>query len=158
MKYADGPTVEVETHVHAPPSAIWKLVSDITAPCRFSEELQEARWIDDTHFIGRNHHTAIGDWETTCTVVANEPQRTFAWVVGEPDNPSAQWRFTLEVADEGGAVLRQWMRIGPAPSGLTPAIVAMPDKEERIIARRLDEHRRNMQATIEGIKHLAEHG
>jgi hypothetical protein len=52
--------------------------------------------------------------------------------------------------------LRQWMRMGPAPSGLTPAIEAMPDKEERIIARRLDEHRFNMLATIQGIKDLAE--
>jgi hypothetical protein len=32
----------------------------------------------------------------------------------------------------------------------------MPDKEERIIARRLDEHRANMQRTLEGIKALAE--
>jgi hypothetical protein len=48
------------------------------------------------------------------------------------------------------------MQIGPAPSGLSPAIAAMPDKEERIIARRLDEHRANMLRTIEGIKALVE--
>ena len=48
------------------------------------------------------------------------------------------------------------MQIGPAPSGLTPAIQAMPDKEERIIARRLSEHQVNMQATVDGMKHLAE--
>ena len=35
-------------------------------------------------------------------------------------------------------------------------IEAMPDKEERIVARRLDEHRANMVKTIEGIKALAE--
>ena len=56
----------------------------------------------------------------------------------------------------GGTRLRQWMCMGPAPSGLTPAIEAMPDKEERIIARRLDEHRANMAATVAGIKELAE--
>jgi len=32
----------------------------------------------------------------------------------------------------------------------------MPDKEERIVARRLEEHRANMQLTLEGIKALAE--
>ena len=32
----------------------------------------------------------------------------------------------------------------------------MPEKEERIIARRLEEFERNMQATLEGIKQLAE--
>jgi len=34
----------------------------------------------------------------------------------------------------------------------------MPDKEERIVARRLDEHRFNMLATLQGIKDLAEKG
>lgn len=157
MKYEDGPNVEVETRVDASPAAVWAVVSDITTPTRFSEELQEARWVDETHFVGRNRHPAIGEWETTCTVVANEPERVFAWVVGEPDNPSAQWRFTVEADGDGGAtVLRQWMQMGPAPSGLTPAILAMPDKEERIIARRLEEHRVNMQATVDGIKRLVE--
>ena len=46
--------------------------------------------------------------------------------------------------------------MGPAPSGLSIAIEAMPDKEERIVARRLEEWRTNMQATIEGVKALAE--
>jgi hypothetical protein len=39
---------------------------------------------------------------------------------------------------------------------LTPAIEAMPDKEELIVARRLEEHRGNMAATVAGIKALAE--
>jgi hypothetical protein len=46
--------------------------------------------------------------------------------------------------------------MGPAPSGLTIAITAMPDKEERIIARRLQEYDTNMRATVQGIKQLAE--
>jgi uncharacterized membrane protein len=155
MRYGDGPGVEVEVGIDAPPSEVWALVSDITTPVRFSDELQEVQWIDETHFRGRSHHPAVGDWETECTVVANEPHAVFAWAVGDPDNPSAQWRFTLEPAGEG-TLLRQWMRMGPAPSGLTAAILAMPDKEERIIDRRLGEHRANMQATLEGIKALAE--
>ena len=155
MRYADGPTVEVETHVAAPPADVWRLVSDVTTPARFSTELQEVRRIDERRFAGRNRHAAIGEWETTCTIVDDEPERVFAWAVGDPEAPSAQWRFTLE-PDGDGTRLRQWMRIGPAPSGLTPAIEAMPDKEERIIARRLEEHRANMQATVDGIARLAE--
>lgn len=155
MRYADGPTVEVAIHVDAPPEHVWELVSDITLPARFSSELQAAEWIDDTHFRGRNRHEAAGEWETTCTVTDREPARVFAYAVGEPDNPSASWRFTLE-PDGSGTRLTQWMRMGPAPSGLTPAIEAMPEKEERIVARRLDEHRFNMLATLQGIKDLAE--
>ena len=155
MKFADGPTVEVSVRVDAAPEAVWSLVSDITTPVRFSEELQEACWLDDRRFVGRSRHPAIGGWETTCTVVACEPERVFGWVVGDPAHPSAAWRFTLE-PDGACTVLRQWMRMGPAPSGLNIAIEAHPDKEERIVARRLDELRANMQTTVDGIRSLAE--
>jgi hypothetical protein len=155
VKYADGPTVEVETLVDAPLAVVWALVSDITTPVRFSEELQEARWIDEQRFVGRSRHPAIGEWETTCSVTTCVAEREFGWVVGDPAHPSAAWRFTLEAA-EGRTRLRQWMRMGPAPSGLNVAIDARPDKEERIVARRLEEHRANMQTTVDGIKCLAE--
>jgi uncharacterized protein YndB with AHSA1/START domain len=157
VRYADGPTVTVDVRIAAPPEVVWELVSDIDLPARFSTELQSATWIDDTTFTGRNRHEAAGEWETTCTVVERVEGVTFAYAVGDPGNPSASWRFTLE-PDGPGTRLTQWMRMGPAPSGLTPAIEAMPDKEERIVARRLDEHRFNMLATLAGIKDLAESG
>ena len=160
MRYADGPTAEVEVVVHAPLERIWALVTDIGLPARFSSELRGAEWIDagpavGARFRGRNEHAAIGTWETTCVVTRCEPPRVFEWAVGSADHASAAWRFELE--PDGETVrLRQWCRIGPAPSGLTPAILAMPGKEERIVARRLDEFRANMQATLDGIKQLAE--
>jgi hypothetical protein len=147
--------VEVDVRVDAPPAVVWALVCDITTPVRFSEELQEARWVDEQHFVGRNRHPVVGTWETTCTVVARDPEREFGWVVGDPACPAAAWRFTLERAGTG-TLLRQWARLGPGWSGLTPVIAAHPDKEERIVARRLAEHRVNMQRTVEGIKALAE--
>lgn len=162
MKYADGPTVEVDVHIDAPAERVWELVSDTDLPARFSTEFQGSRWLDGAsvpavgaRFAGRNQHPAVGEWETTCVVVACERGRVFAWAVGDADHPSASWRFEIE-SDADGVVLRQWMQMGPAPSGLTPAIQAMPDKEERIIARRLEEHRGNMQATVDGVKALAE--
>ena len=155
MKYADGPTAEVHARIDAPPAAVWELVSDIRTPTLFSTEVQEVTWLDDRRFVGRSRHPAIGEWETTCTVTAREPERELAWVVGDPEHPAASWRFVL-VPDGDGTLLRQWMRLGPGPSGLTPAITARPDKEERIVARRLDEHRANMQATVDGIGRLAE--
>ena len=161
MRYADGPTVEVEIYVDAPPSRVWELVTDIELPARFSEEFQGATWLDDggpsagSRFTGRNRHPAVGEWTTTSFVVACEPERIFEWAVGDADEPGASWRFELE--PEGtGTRLKQWMRMGPARSGLNAAIDAMPDKEERIIARRQDEHGKNMTATLEGIKALAE--
>lgn len=160
MRYADGPTVEVDVLVAAPIERVWALVSDIELPARFSTEFLGARWIDDepqvgARFAGRNHHDAIGEWETTSYVARYEPRRAFEWAVTDLDNPSASWWF--ELAEEpGGTRLRQGMRMGPAPSGLSIAIKAMPDKEEKIVARRLDEHEANLRATVEGIKQLAE--
>jgi uncharacterized protein YndB with AHSA1/START domain len=162
MRYAEGPSTDVDVIIDAPVERVWSLITDVNVPARFSSELVEARWCDEVdepgvgaRFVGRSFHPAAGHWETTCWVTAYEPLRAFAWAVGDPDHPSATWRFELETA--GTRVrLRQSAQLGPAPSGLTPAILAMPDKEERIVARRPEEHRANMRATIEGIKTLAE--
>jgi uncharacterized protein YndB with AHSA1/START domain len=162
MKYADTPTAEVEVWVTAPIERVWSLVTDVGLPARFSSELTGAEWLDEgpavsARFTGHSEHPAIGTWQTTCVVTRCEPNRVFEWAVGDADNPSALWRFELE--PDGDAVrLRQWCQMGPAPSGLTAAIVAMPDKEDRIVARRLEEFRANMQATVEGIKQIAEGG
>jgi hypothetical protein len=88
-------------------------------------------------------------------VVACQPGQVFGWDVEAPDGVAASWRFELR-ADGEGCRLRHWARMGPASSGLTAAIEARPDKEERIVARRLGEWQRNMQATVDGIKALAE--
>jgi uncharacterized protein YndB with AHSA1/START domain len=162
MRYADGPTVEVEVLVAASAERVWELVSDIDLPARFSGEFVGGTWLDDgpalgARFVGRNQHPAIGEWETTSFVTRYEPPHAFGWCVSDVDSPSASWWFEIE-PQPGGVRLRQGMRMGPAPSGLNVAIDAMPDKEERIIARRLEEHAANMRATLEGVKALAEDG
>ena len=164
MRFADCPTAETEIFVAAPPAVVWPLVTEIMTPSRFGTELQEATWLegeDDgapclgARFKGRNFHPARGEWETTSTIVDLVPERRFAWAVGDPDEPSALWR--LELAPEGeGTRLRYWAQMGPGRSGMTAVIEKMPDKEERIIARRLEEWETNMTATISGIKELAE--
>ena len=52
--------------------------------------------------------------------------------------------------------LDYWFQMGPGRGGLNYAIEAMPDKEERIVARRLGEHRANMERVLAGVKELAE--
>lgn len=162
MKYEDGPTAEVEVRVEAPAEHVWALVTDIDLPARFSGEFLGARWLDahgpavGARFVGRNRHAAMGEWETTSFVVRYEPLRRFEWAVSEVEMPSASWWFALEPDGESAVILRQGTRFGPGRSGLNIAIDAMPEKEERIIARRLQEHERNMQATVDGVKVLAE--
>jgi hypothetical protein len=161
VRYEDGPTVEVDVLVDAPVERVWALVTDINLPARFSTELLGARWVDGdeltvgARFVGRNHHPALGEWETTSFVDRCEPMRAFGWRVTDAENPSSSWWFELD-EEPGGVRLRQGTRMGPAPSGLSIAIAAMPEKEERIVARRLREFEANMRATLDGIKQLAE--
>jgi len=161
VRYADGPSTQVEVVVDAPPEAVWALITDIELPGRFSSEFVRGEWLDGggpalgARFVGHNRHPAAGEWQTTSTIVDFEAGRRFGWAVGDPEHPSATWRFELEPAGAGSR-LRQWMRLGPGPSGLSVVIEQMPDKEERIVERRVAEHRRNMEATVKGIKALAE--
>jgi uncharacterized protein YndB with AHSA1/START domain len=160
VRYADGPSTEVEVLIEAPLGRVWELVTDVNVPSRFSPELTDATWLDDgprlgARFRGRNQHPALGSWETTSWVDRYEPGRVFGWAVSDPDHPSATWWYTLD--EVGGRVrLRHGGRMGPAPSGLNLAIERAPEKEERIVARRLEEWRAGMQATVDGIKALAE--
>ncbi len=160
MKYADGPVAAAAVVVSADIGTVWDLVTDINLPAGYSSEFRGATWLDDgprlgARFRGRNRHEAIGEWETTSFITSYEPPRRFGWDVGDPDHPAASWRFELE-QHAGQTQVRYQARLGPAPSGLTVAITAMPDKEERIIARRLAELEANMTATLGGIKELAE--
>ena len=97
----------------------------------------------------------MGEWETVSIVNRFDPMRAFGWCVTDVDEPSATWWFELDEQPDG-VHLCQRARLGPAPSGLNIAITAMPEKEERIVARRLEEHEANMRATLVGIKNLAE--
>ena len=162
MRYRDRPTVEVTQPVRCDVATAWNYVTDITVPARCSAELQLAEWIDGAdgvrlgaRFRGRNTNDAMGTWETVCEVVEVEDQRRWVWNVGDRDEPVASWGFEVEPAGDG-VMIRQWARVGPAPSGLTAAIAAQPDKEARIIERRLAQWRQGMAANLEWIRSQAE--
>ncbi|MBV9319276.1 MAG: SRPBCC family protein [Mycobacterium sp.] len=161
-RYADKPTVQVRTWIAAPPTCVWQLVSDIELMPSMSEELQAVEWLDGAsgpavgaRFVGRSRHGALGEWATTSQVIECEPPRVFAWAVENPENPTAIWRFRLEPRD-GGTELSEWMQMGPGRSGLSLAIDRMPEKEQKIVFVRMREFERNMTATLEQIKKLAE--
>lgn len=84
-----------------------------------------------------------------------DPGESFGWTVGEPDNPTAKWRFDLETT-KSGTRLTMWAQMGPGPSGVLRAIRKMPDKEQRILELRFAEWEGNMEATLAGIKTVAE--
>ncbi len=161
-RYADQPTVTVSTEIAASPATLWPLITDIELPARFSEEFQGATWVPPATgpalgaaFEGTNRHPLIGEWTVTCSVAVYEPERAFGWDPGGPDAPFTTWRFTLDPQGET-TTLSFTAQMGLGPSGMTPAIDAQPDYEEKIVAQRLGEWRANMLATIEGIKAIAQ--
>ncbi|MFB7510226.1 SRPBCC family protein [Streptomyces broussonetiae] len=160
--YADIPTVSVSTYIDASAEQVWALVSDIHLMPRLSSELQEVEWLDGAsaprpggRFIGRSAHPDLGTWETTSTVVECKAPQSFGWAVGDPDHPSSVWRFTL-TRQGSGTALEQWAQMGPARSGLTFAIEAMPDKEQKIVFVRLREFETGMKANLAALKDLVE--
>jgi hypothetical protein len=162
VRYRDQPTIEVTQRVRCDVATAWKYITDITLPARCSAELQSVEWLDDAdgvqvgaRFRGRSQHDAFGSWETVCEVVEVEDQRRWVWNVIGPDGVGATWGFEVDPASDG-VLIRQWGRMGPGPSGLTVGITAQPDKEARIVARRLSEWQQNMQANLEWIRSQVE--
>ncbi len=157
MRYRDQPTIEVTQRIPCDVGTAWEYVTDIGLPAHRSSELQAVEWLGDSdtvevgaQFRGRNKHEAFGDWATVCEVVEVESKRRWVYNVTGPVGISATWGFEVEPASDG-VLIRQWARMGPGPSGLTPAITAQPDKEARIVARRLAEWQQNMQANLDWI-------
>lgn len=160
VRLADEPGTWAEIDIAAPPERVWALVTDINLPARFSEEFQGASWVGEGRglgdsFVGSNRHRAIGEWEVASFVDVYEECRRFGWGTVDASNPGSRWCFDLESFGEGTR-LRYSMSIGPGPSGICVAIEAMPEKEPRILARRLAEHHVNMTRTLQGIAAVAE--
>lgn len=164
MRFRDCPTVEVEERIVGDPAAIWALVTDINLPARFSDELHTVEWIDGAtdvavgnRFRGSNNNDLMGDWQTECEVIEVEPDRRWAYQVQGPYGVAATWGFEVDPGRDAVTV-RQFARMGPGPSGLTIAIESMPDKESRIVSRRLSQWRTNIAANLAGIRQILEVG
>ncbi|MGK4584844.1 SRPBCC family protein [Kitasatospora sp. HPMI-4] len=162
----DGPTIEANVHVAAPPDRVWALVSDITTPTGLGGELYEAEWLDGATgpalgatFVGRNRNELLGSWETISRISELQPERVFGWEVrgrkGDFSRPIARWRFELEPED-GGTRLRQSATLGQGGSYLSQAIDARPEHEEEIMARRMGMLEQGIRSTLEGVRKLAE--
>ena len=161
MRYRDCPTMECSIRVAASPEAVWALVTDINLPAQFSPELQSAEWLDGAtgvavgaRFRGHNKHEAMGEWTTESVVSEVDEGRRWVWQVLNGDGQAmASWAFEVEPGKDV-TTIRQWAKMGPAPSGLQGAIDAMPEKEGRIVARRLEEWQAGLTANLEGIARL----
>ena len=102
----------VTVHMAAKPEAIWDLVSDVTKIGRYSPETFEAKWVEPAtgpavgaKFRGHVKRNGKGPtYWTTCTVMACEPGKEFAFGVGNGETPLNVWRYVIEPAGDGADV------------------------------------------------------
>ncbi len=175
MRYAEAPSIHADVLVEAAQEAVWNLVVDVERQVASSRELQRVEWVEcasslalGTCFVGHNQNELLGEWRTLSRVVEFERERTLSWVVVDVDErfclpststsvvePMATWRFDLEPVTTG-THLRQSVLIGPGRSGLSLAIDRMPEREEELVAYRVEQLRRSMEATLSALKADAE--
>ena len=163
MLHADRPTAEEHIDIATGPERVWPHASDIALSVGVGPELIGVEWVSGEgdaacvgrEFVGTNTNEYFGTWQTTATVVECDEPRVFGWVVGDVDDPNTSWRYTL-TATPTGTRCTQWMQLGTGPSGLSITIERMPDREDRIVANRLEQFRRWMRANLETIKQRAE--
>ncbi len=99
----------VTVHMAATPDEVWALASDVTRIGEFSPETFEAEWLDGAsgpapgvRFRGHVRRNGRGPvYWTTCSIVACEPGREFAFTVGEGDKALNTWRYRFEPAGDG---------------------------------------------------------
>ncbi|MGI9126242.1 MAG: SRPBCC family protein [Mycobacterium sp.] len=158
----NAPGVVVGIDIAAPAEMVWDVISDITVMPRFSTELQSVGWAPGFDgprmgalFHGANRHPSVGEWTTRSEIVDFDPPRRFGWAVGGAENPVATWIFDLSPIAEGTR-LAYTARVGPGRSGLTMLIEREPQRTEEIVERRMAQWRSGMQATLAGIRELAE--
>jgi hypothetical protein len=135
----------------APPDRIWDLVSNVTRIGSYSPETFEAEWLDGAagpalgaRFRGHVKRNGKGPvYWTTCTVMACEPGREFAFGVGNSEKPLNVWRYRLEPAGEGTDVTESFQLADTAGLRLYWAVLGWA---------RGRTNRNGMRTTLERIK------
>ena len=156
------PELEVCRSVAAPPAKVWALVSDITRVGDWGGEWVHVKWIDgaDGPGVGARFPRSPGSAGPGLDQrVGGDRGLTGCQLCVDGRRPAVRLchlALSAGFGRIGGAILRYRAVMGPGPSGLSDAIAKAPEREDSIIADRLNEHARNMTATLEAIKQAAE--
>jgi hypothetical protein len=133
------------------------MVADVTRMGEWSPENQGGNWIDGAtgpavgaRFRGHNRRR-LARWSTTCEVVASEPGREFAFLVGGTAAPETLWRYRFEPVDRGTEVTESFELVRPISRFMrlmTRLAIGVKDREADM--------EQNMRATLDRLKTAAE--
>ncbi|MDQ2812718.1 MAG: SRPBCC family protein [Actinomycetota bacterium] len=141
-----------------PPAEVWALVSDITRIGEFSPETFEAQWLGGAsgpqvgvRFRGHVRRNGRGPvYWTTCTVVASDPGREFAFTVNGPGGTVVNtWRYQLDPVAAGTDVTESFELPGRLPFRLYWALAGRARMATNLTGMRL---------TLEKMKAITENG
>lgn len=100
--------------VVAPADQLYALVSDVERMGEWSPENVGGRWIGGAtgpavgaRFRGSNRR-GWRRWSTTCTVVAAEPARKFAFDVAFAGIPASRWTYDFRADGDATVVTETW--------------------------------------------------
>lgn len=106
--------LDVSAVIEAPSDVLYALVSDVTRMGEWSPENVGGRWLDGVtepavgaRFRGANRR-GWRRWSTTCTVVAAEPGRTFAFDVRVAGFRTSRWTYAFRAVGDGTEVTESW--------------------------------------------------
>jgi len=137
------------------PDALYDLVSDVTRTGEWSPVCMSCWWDDGAGpragawFTGRNKVPGR-TWETRSEVVAAEPGREFAWLVG---GAWVRWGYTFTPVDGGTRVTESWEFL---PAGITRFRERYGAEAQAQIDDRAKAARTGIPATLAAIKKTAE--
>jgi hypothetical protein len=137
------------------PETLYALVTDVTRMGEWSP-ICKACWWDDgagpqvgAWFTGRNEQPER-TWETRSEVVAAEPGREFAFVVG---GAWVRWGYTFTPVDGGTRLTESWEFL---PAGIARFHERYGAQAQAQIARRTQEAHSGIPVTLAAIKQAAE--
>jgi hypothetical protein len=161
--------VRAAVDVDCEASSAWALVSDIGRVAQLSPECIGARWVDGAdgprvgaHFEGTNRVGAGADeavWIRRCTVTACEPDRLFAYDVGDRYDATvaSTWTFEIEPFGDARCLIRQTFRHAPdGLSGLREIADADPAQAAELVWLRADDLQAGMDRTLQAMKAILE--
>jgi hypothetical protein len=141
--------------VESSPDSVYELVSDVTRMGEWSPVCTACWWDEGAGprvgawFTGRNE-TPGRTWETRSEVVAAEPGREFAFIVG---GAWVRWGYTLTPVDGGTQVTESWEFL---PAGIARFEERYGPDAQAQIADRTEAARTGIPATLAAIKRAAE--
>jgi ribosome-associated toxin RatA of RatAB toxin-antitoxin module len=150
LTYAESITVQ------APPSHVYDIVSDVTRTGEWSPICKQCWWDDGggprvgAWFTGRNE-TPRRTWQTRSQVIVAEPEREFAFLVGEG---YVRWGFALAPVEGGGTELTESWEF--RPEGLAMFAERYGDRAQQEVADRTEAAHKGIPASLAAIKRIAE--